>query len=69
MTTYTAREVAAQWRCSVYKVAKTARAAGVGVQLAGRAGWRFTQADVDAMVAHLRPAPVAPVRRRRRRAA
>lgn len=41
---------------------------GIGANLGGRAGWRFTRADVDALRAALRPAP-APSQRRRRRSA
>lgn len=40
----------------------------LGIALGGRAGHRFSDADVTALIEHLRPTP-APVRKRKRRAA
>lgn len=68
MQPYTTAEVATQLRCSAWKVRSEAKRLGIGYDLGGRAGFRFTQADVDAIRAAGRlmsqPAP----RRRRRRA-
>lgn len=64
----TAAEVADILRCKPRKVWTEAAKHGIGANLGGRAGWRFTRADVDALRAALRPAP-APSQRRRRRSA
>ncbi|MET1062190.1 MAG: hypothetical protein ABWX71_04790 [Aeromicrobium sp.] len=63
-------DVAAKLGCSPKTVRSRARAAGVGIVLDGRAGMRFSDRDVDILVASLRPDPLGPtppVRRRRRR--
>ncbi|MCM0618757.1 helix-turn-helix domain-containing protein [Nocardioides bruguierae] len=62
----TAREVAAFFGCQTRKVSALAHEAGVGAQLGGRAGWRFTRSDVDAMWEVMRPKPQPALRRRRR---
>ena len=68
LTTFTAAEVAGQLRCSTHLIRSLARRHGVGIKLGGRAGWRFTTADIDALVATLAPPkPVEVPRRRRRR--
>lgn len=54
--TYTVAEVAAWLRCGRKKVADVARANGIGMQLGGRAGWRFTAADRLAIKRALTPA-------------
>lgn len=64
----TAAEVADILRCKPRKVWTEAAKHGIGANLGGRAGWRFTRADVDALRAALRAAP-APSQRRRRRSA
>lgn len=63
-------DVAARLGCSPATVRNRARAAGVGINLDGRAGMRFSDRDVEQLVATLRPqaAEPAPRRRRRRRA-
>lgn len=66
MTIHTTREVAEQFRCSTWKVLKVAKAAGIGMDVGGRAGWRFTDSDVQALREAMRPQPQTPVRRRRR---
>lgn len=45
------------------KVWEEARKHGIGYNLGGRAGWRFTEADVDRLRKAM--APPAPVKRRR----
>jgi hypothetical protein len=66
MTTHTVYEVAEEFRCSARKVADVARAEGIGANLGGRAGWRFTEADKVALWEAMRVKPVVAVRRRRR---
>ena len=59
----TAREVAELFRCERQKVIDEARRVGVGYNLKGRAGWRFTDADVAALRKAMAPV-VAPQPRR-----
>jgi hypothetical protein len=68
MSLQTCAEVADDFRCSTRKVAELARSLGVGANLGGRAGWRFSDADKQAMLEHLRPAPPVKARRKRRAA-
>lgn len=68
METQTAHEVAEEFRCSARKVTETATANGIGANLGGRAGYRFTEADKLALWEAMRPKVVAQVRRRRRSA-
>lgn len=63
--TFTTAEVAEQLRCSPNKIRKQASALGIGANLQGRAGYRYTQAEVDALWDSMRP--VQPVERRRRK--
>lgn len=65
---FTGPEVAEEFRCSTRKVTDTARAHGIGANLEGRAGWRFTEADKLALWEAMRPKAAAVVRRRRRSA-
>lgn len=65
---HTLPEVAEVFRCSGRKIATVAKNNGIGMQLAGRAGWRFTDADVAALREAMRPAAPVAVRRRRKRA-
>lgn len=59
----TAREVAALFRCERQKIIDEARRSGIGYNLKGRAGWRFTAADIEALRKAMRPA-TAPVEKR-----
>ena len=68
MSTRTASEVATEFRCSTQKVRAEAAKHGIGSNLGGRAGWRFTEADVKALLEAMRPAKVVTTRRRRRAA-
>ena len=63
----TVYEVAAALRCSPRKVADVAKANGIGMNLKGSAGWRFTAADRERIQLALRPAPPAKVARHRKR--
>lgn len=66
MTTYTTAEVAEQLRISSRKVRKQAGALGLGINAEGRAGYRYSQADIDALWESMRPVQqVAPRRKRR----
>lgn len=67
MTALTAAEVAEQMRCSRRKVTDVATAHGIGANLGGRAGFRFTEADVARLWEAMRPAPAVQRRRRTRR--
>jgi hypothetical protein len=65
-TIHTLSEVAAEFRCGDRKIAIVAKANGIGMQLGGRAGWRFTDTDVIALREAMRPRVAAPMRRRKR---
>ncbi|SDC44868.1 hypothetical protein [Nocardioides lianchengensis] len=69
METQTVYEVADEFRCGREKIAKTAREHGIGMNLGGSAGWRFTAADKEALREALKPKQAVPVARRRRRRA
>lgn len=69
-TTRTAAEVADKFRCSTRKVTDTASKYGIGANLGGRAGYRFTEADELALWEAMKPSrPEPSMRRRRKRAA
>lgn len=68
MKTQTAAELAIEFRCSTQKVRSEAAKHGIGSNLGGSAGWRFTEADAAALLAAMRPAKAVVVRRRRRAA-
>ena len=65
--TFTIYEVAHWLRCGRAKVAKVAREHGIGMNLRGRAGWRFTAADRVALQKAMAPTPIAPTTARRPR--
>lgn len=66
MSTFTTAEVAEQLRISPRKVRKQSAELGLGIEVGGRAGYRYNQADVDALWDSMRPVqPVAAKRRRR----
>jgi transposase-like protein len=58
--TQTRAEVAAEFRCSPRKVSEVARKHGIGADLGGRAGWRFTAADKSRLLAAMKPAKSKP---------
>lgn len=64
---FTTAEVAAERKVSTWHVLRRARKLGIGENHRGRAGYRFTRDDIDALFASAKPHPI--VRRRRRRAA
>lgn len=51
----TAQEVADRLRCTRRKVTKTATVLGIGANLGGSAGFRFTEAEVDQIRESMRP--------------
>lgn len=63
---FTAAEVAEKMRVSKRMVTELATKLGIGANVGGSSGFRFREADIDAMWESLRPkAEVAPRRRRR----
>ena len=54
--TQTRAAVAAEFRCSPRKVSEVARRHGIGADLGGRAGWRFTSDDKRRLWAVMKPA-------------
>ena len=65
----TTSDIAQRFRCSNRKVTDEARRLGLGINLGGRAGMGFTEADSDRLVQALTPAAPTTARRRRRRSA
>lgn len=57
--TFTTAEVAHWLRCSRAKVYSIAKAHGIGINLGGSAGYRFTEADKKALRDALRPTAAA----------
>lgn len=66
--TLTTADLAERLRCSERKVRKAAAHLGIGVDLGGRAGYRYTEAEADALWDSLRPVQTVARRRRRRTA-
>lgn len=64
----TIREVAARFGCSPRKIAQTANQIGVGINLWGAAGWRFTETDVQQIANAWKPKPATRRDPRRRTA-
>lgn len=66
MITFTTAEVAEQLRITPRKVRKQSAELGLGANIGGTAGYRYTQADIDALWDSMRPVQqVAPRRRKR----
>lgn len=66
MITETVKEVAAEFRCSPRKISDVARDNSIGMNLQGRAGWRFTEADKAALREAMRPKRAVETKRKRR---
>lgn len=62
----TTSQVAHRLGCSLYKVRTQAQRLGVGINLGGRAGFRFTEPEYQRLRESMRVLP-QPARRRRRR--
>lgn len=65
---YTSADLARMFVCDKRTIREKAKALGLGMALGGRAGYRYTEADVEALQAALRPAQPVDQRRRRRSA-
>lgn len=66
---YTTADLAASVGFASRKtVLRHAKTLGLGIDLGGRAGKRFSEADRQRLIESLRPAPAPPTRRRRRAA-
>ena len=66
MSLHTAADLATELRCTTRKVTKEATRLGIGINLGGRAGYRFTDEDKQRLLDSMRPsAPVSPRRKRR----
>ncbi len=65
--TETTAEVASWLRCGRAKVYALAKEHGIGINLGGRAGYRFTPADKQRLLDLMRPAPTPTMARRPRR--
>lgn len=63
----TTTDLASRLRCSNWKVLKEAKRLGIGANLGGRAGYRFSETDLAAIQTALTPPPAVPRRRRRGR--
>jgi hypothetical protein len=68
MSDLTTADVANRLACSPYKVRALAQQVGIGVNLGGRAGYRFTEAEYEQLRSSMRVLPT-PKRRSRRRVA
>lgn len=64
--TLTTADLADRLRCKKRKVRDAAKALGIGIDLGGRAGYRYTEAEADALWESLRPVQAVERRRRRR---
>lgn len=62
-TDKTSAEVAAEFRCSARKVTDEATRRGIGMNLGGRAGYRFTDADVERLRKAMAPVVITEGRR------
>lgn len=68
MTAFTTADVAEQLRISPRKVRKQAAILGLGIEVGGRAGYRYSQADIDALWESMRPVQAVERKRKRRSA-
>ena len=67
---YTTADLAAEFALNPKTLRKKAKALGIGIDLEGRAGFRYSDDDRAKLIESMRPAaPVAARSKRRRRAA
>ena len=67
---YSTADVAAKMgNASTKTIRKRARALGLGIDLQGRAGYRYSEADLEKLIDSMRPVGAEVPKRRRRRAA
>lgn len=63
---YTTADLAAEFGVATKTLRKKAKALGIGIDLEGRAGFRYSDEDRRRLIESLRPeTPVAPRRKRR----
>lgn len=62
---YTTAALADELDVSVKTIRRRAAPLGIGINIAGRAGWRYSEADRQKLIDSLKPP--APVKQRRRR--
>lgn len=60
-------DVAAKIGCHPGTVRRRTKELGLGIDVAGRAGYRFSDADIEALVESMRPTAATTTKRRRRR--
>ena len=63
---WTTAEAAAERKVSAKAIRSLRKRLGIGEYWGGRAGYRFSEADMDAITAAMQPAPVVTRRRKRR---
>jgi hypothetical protein len=66
--TYTTADLAAEFGLAEKTIRKRAARLGLGINLDGRAGYRYSDADRTKLIEDMRPEPVVAKRRRRRAA-
>ena len=64
----TTADLAAEFGLAEKTIRKKAAKLGLGINLDGRAGYRYSNADRAKLIESMRPAPVVEKRRRRRAA-
>lgn len=62
---YTTADLAAEFGITNKTLRKRAHALGLGIDLEGRAGFRYSETDRQRLIESLRPTQVAPRRKRR----
>lgn len=65
---YKSSDLAAEFDCTPKTVTKKAKALSLGIDLGGRAGYRYSEADRRKLIESMRPAAPTPKRRKRRAA-
>lgn len=65
---YTTADLAAEFGITNKTLRKRAHALGLGIDLEGRAGFRYSEADRQRLIESLRPEPAVTPRRKRRAA-
>ena len=66
--TYNSADLAAQFGITTKTLRKKAKALGIGIDRAGRAGFLYSEADRLKLIESMRPTVATPPRRRRRAA-
>lgn len=66
---YKTTDLAAEFDIAPKTLRKKAKSLGLGIDLEGRAGFRYSEADRQRLIESLRPTPLPAKRAKRRRAA